>query len=93
MQSQCGNCVFRTQRLQRWFLPVLLISFLVSSELGLAAQQTKPAAAKEITIVRKPGHEDGEAQIPGGRRMGSRARLLHMRLLRGWCEETRARLF
>jgi len=70
MQSQCGNCVFRTQRLQRWFLPVLLISFLVSSELGLAAQQTKPAAAKEITIVRKPGHEDGEAQIPGGKKDG-----------------------
>lgn len=30
------------------------------------AQQTKSAATRpEITIVRKPGHEDGEAQIPG----------------------------
>jgi hypothetical protein len=59
MPSHEGAYSLNAQRMRRCVLSVLLA---VSPALS---QQTKPSAPKEITIVRKRGHEDGEAQMAG----------------------------
>src|SRR5438445_3542872 len=74
MLWQSGCLALSNRPMCRYLLPGLLLVSLAHAQEPGTPKPTTPKAATStvattalapITIVRKPGHEDGEAQIPG----------------------------